>query len=203
MERMVTGALIAFLWVAIVQAQAEIIGTWQGKTPNGFELELNVTATGDAVTGTFTRNRQSVPISDGKVTKSTFTFTAIINDQAESVTGEIVGDQMRLWLDRQGRDRAAILKKRDRLTGTWQGTTASGRPLVLDLNVNEQQLTGRLTVAQQSTHITEGKVEGQTFSLTAGPLDGRTVVANGRLVGEEVELTVQGVGNPLTLKRVK
>lgn len=76
------------------------------------------------------------------------------------------------------------------LTGKWQGTTGSGRPLVLELKVNEQQLTGRLTLAQQSTDITEGKVEGQTFSLQAGPLDGRTVVCTGRLIGEEIELTV-------------
>ena len=89
------------------------------------------------------------------------------------------------------------------LTGKWQGTTGSGRPLVLELKVNEHQLTGRLTLAQQSADITEGKVEGQTFSLTAGPLDGRTVVCTGRLAGNEVELIVQGVGSPLTLKRMK
>jgi hypothetical protein len=88
------------------------------------------------------------------------------------------------------------------LTGKWQGTTASDRPVVLELKVDGHKLTGRLTLAQQSSDITEGKVEGQTFSLTAGPLDGRTVVCNGRLVGENVELTVQGVGSPLTLKRV-
>jgi len=88
------------------------------------------------------------------------------------------------------------------LTGKWQGTTASGRPVVLDVKVNGQQLTGGLTVGQQSADITEGKVEEKTFSFKA-TMDERTVTFNGRLVGEVVELTVPGVASPLTLKRVK
>jgi hypothetical protein len=88
------------------------------------------------------------------------------------------------------------------LTGKWQGTTASGRPVVLDVKVKGQQLTGRLTVGQQSADLTEGKVEEKTFSFKA-TMDDRTVTANGRIVGEVVELTVEGVANPLTLKRVK
>jgi hypothetical protein len=110
-----------------------------------------------------------------------------------------------MWLDRQGRERAAILKrvKRDEFTGTWQGVTASGRPVVLDLKIIEQQMTGRLTLGQQSMEITQGKVDGQAVSFTAGPLDGRIVECTGRLVGADLELTVQGVGSPLLLKRVK
>jgi hypothetical protein len=201
--RMIIPTALALIMGLVLSAQAELTGRWQGKTPNGFEMELNLTASGTVVTGTFTRNGQSVPISDGKVAKNTFTFKATISDQAESVTGEIFGDEMRLWLDRQGRERAAILKKNDRLTGTWQGTTASGRPLVLDLKINGQQVTGRLTLAEQATDITQGMADGQTFSLTAGPIEGRTVECTGRLVGSDLELTVRGVGSPVILKRVK
>jgi len=163
------------------------------------------------LTGTLTRNGQAAAIADGKVSKNTFTFKAILNGQTAGFTGEIDGDRIKLWMDRQGAEKPAVLKRikdvkraaEAGFTGKWQGTTASGRPLVVDLNVHGQQLTGRLTLAQQSADISEGKVEGQTFSLTAGPLDGRTVACNGRLVGGEVELTVQGVGSPLTLKRVR
>lgn len=88
------------------------------------------------------------------------------------------------------------------LTGKWEGTTASGRPVGLDLKVRGQQLTGTLTLAQQSADITEGKVEEKAFSFKA-TMEGRTVTFNGRLAGEEVELTVPGVADPLTLKRVK
>jgi hypothetical protein len=211
MKRVLTVTLIAVVLPASVFGQSAMTGKWQGKTPNGFQVELDLTATEKELTGTFTRNSQSITITDGKVLKNTFTFKATMNDQTQGFTGEINGDQMKFWVDRQGPSAAAILKrvvdvKRDvdaRLTGRWQGTTASGRPLVLDLKVAGQLLTGRLTLAQQPADITESRIEGQTFSFTAGPLDGRPVLAKGRPVGEELELTVQGVGSPLTLKRVK
>ena len=87
------------------------------------------------------------------------------------------------------------------LTGKWQGTTASGRPVVLDAKVRGQQLTGRITVGQQSAAMTDGKVEQNTFSFKA-TMEERTATFSGRLVGDHVELTVQGVSSPLTLKRV-
>ena len=58
-----------------------------------------------------------------------------------------------------------------KLTGKWQGKTESGRQVVLDARVDGQDLTGRFTLAEQSAEITEGKVEGTTFSFTAGPLE--------------------------------
>ena len=86
--------------------------------------------------------------------------------------------------------------------GKWQGATASGRPVALDLKVSGQKLTGTLTLAQRSADITEGKVEEKTFSFKA-TIDERTVTISGRLIGEGLELTIQGVPNPMTLKRMK
>ena len=88
------------------------------------------------------------------------------------------------------------------LPGKWEGTTASGRPVVLDVKVKAQALTGTLTVGSQSGDISEGKAGEKSFSFKV-TMDGRTVTCSGRLVDEEVELTVEGVSNPLTLKRVK
>ena len=88
------------------------------------------------------------------------------------------------------------------LTGKWQGATASGRPVALDVKVNGEQLTGTFTLGQQSATITEGKVEKNTFSFTA-TIEGRTPKFNGRLLGDEIELIVEDVPDPLTLKRVK
>jgi hypothetical protein len=88
------------------------------------------------------------------------------------------------------------------LTGRWQGTTVSGQPIVLDVKENGQQLTGRLTVGGESAEITEGKVEGKTCSFRV-VMEGRTLSCDARLVGEELELTVQHVARPLTLKRAK
>jgi len=87
--------------------------------------------------------------------------------------------------------------------GKWQGTTVSGNELVLQLQVQGQRLTGRLTVGKQSANITEGKIKGDTFAITTGPIDGHNVAATGRHVGDGIELTIQGAKKPLTLTRTK
>jgi hypothetical protein len=86
--------------------------------------------------------------------------------------------------------------------GRWEGTTVSGHPLVLQLQLEGQRITGRLRVGKQSANIMYGKVVGEAFALTTGPIDGHSVDATGRHVGDTIELTIEGVKQPLTLKRV-
>lgn len=203
-------AIALLVLPAAIRGQSGITGKWQGKTPNGFQLELDLAVAGNELTGTFTRDGQALAIAQGKVAKNTVTFKVTMNDRTEGFSGEINGNQIKVWMDRQGSSAATTLKwvmdekqAATRLTGKWQGATPSGQPLVLDVNVNGQQLTGRLTLDQQSTEITEGTVEAQAFSFKAGPLEGHPIVATGTLAGDDIELTVEGVGRPLTLKRVK
>jgi len=87
--------------------------------------------------------------------------------------------------------------------GRWQGTTVSGNQLVLELQVQGQRLTGRLTVGKQSANITDGKIVRDGFSLTTGPIDGHKVDAKGRQVGDAIELTIAGAKDPLKLTRMK
>ena len=87
--------------------------------------------------------------------------------------------------------------------GRWQGTTVSGHQLVLQLQVQGQRMTGRLTVGKQSANIIEGKVAGDAFALTTGPIDGHKVAGKGRHRGDAIELTIEGVKEPLTLTRMK
>jgi hypothetical protein len=87
--------------------------------------------------------------------------------------------------------------------GRWQGTTVSGQQLVLDLRVTGQRMTGRLVVGKQSADITAGKVVDEAFALTTGPIDGHSVAGTGRLLGDAIELTIDGVKEPLTLTRIK
>ena len=87
--------------------------------------------------------------------------------------------------------------------GRWQGTTVSGQPLVLELQVQGQRMTGRLTVGKQSANIFSGKVVGAGFALTTDPIDGRAVDATGRNLGDAIELNIEGVKKPLTLTRMK
>ena len=87
--------------------------------------------------------------------------------------------------------------------GQWQGTTVSGHELVLQLQLQGQRITGRLTVGKQSANIVYGKVVRDAFALTTGPIDGHSVDATGRRVGDSIELTIEGVKQPLTLTRLK
>ena len=86
--------------------------------------------------------------------------------------------------------------------GRWQGTTVSGQPLVLELHVKAQRITGRLTVGKQSANITAGKALEDAFALTTGKIDGHTVDVTGRRVEDTIELTIDGVKDPLRLTRV-
>jgi hypothetical protein len=87
--------------------------------------------------------------------------------------------------------------------GRWQGTTVSGQQLVLQLRVQEQRMTGRLTVGKQSANIVAGKALRDAFALVTSPIDGRRVDATGRLVGDTIELTIEGVKEPLMLTRMR
>jgi hypothetical protein len=86
--------------------------------------------------------------------------------------------------------------------GRWEGTTVSGQQLVLQLQLQGQRITGRLMVGKQSANIIYGKVVGDAFALTTDRIDGHSVDATGRHVGDAIELTIEGVKQPLTLTRV-
>jgi uncharacterized protein YfiM (DUF2279 family) len=96
---------------AIVESQAGLTGKWQGETRNGTAVVLDLKASETALTGTLTRNGEAITITDGKVSKNRFTFKAALGDQAEAFTGEIAGDDMKIWMDRQGPEYAAALTR--------------------------------------------------------------------------------------------
>jgi opacity protein-like surface antigen len=91
--------------------QAALTGKWQGETRNGMQVVLDLTATGTALTGTLTREGTPSTIRDGKVSKNTFTFRAMLGDQDEGFKGELAGDQITVTLDRQGPAGAVVLKR--------------------------------------------------------------------------------------------
>lgn len=91
--------------------QAAITGKWQGVTRNGMQVVLDLTATKTALTGTLTREGTPSTIRDGKVSKNTFTFKAMLGDQDEGFNGALAGDQLTVTLDRQGPAGALILTR--------------------------------------------------------------------------------------------
>lgn len=111
MKRILTGTTLALGLAAVVHAQATLTGKWQGETRNGSQIVLDLTATETTLTGTLTRNGQPATITDGKVSKNSFTFKAMLGEQTEGFTGELAGDQITVWLDRQDRSAAVVLKR--------------------------------------------------------------------------------------------
>ena len=111
MRKVLTNLLIVLMATTVVHAQPGLTGKWEGTTPNGASLALDVTATETTLTGTLTRNGESTKITDGKVSKNTFSFKATMGDQPEGLSGELVKDEIRIWLDRRGPESAIVLKR--------------------------------------------------------------------------------------------
>ena len=115
MARILNVLLLVVLPCLVAQAQAgaqtSLTGRWQGQTPNGMSLTLDLVQTDETLTGTINREGESIPISNGKVAKNTFTFVATLDGSTETIEGTVEKDDMKAWLTRQGPERAAVLKR--------------------------------------------------------------------------------------------
>jgi hypothetical protein len=204
MKRFLTGIAFAVVFVALVHTQAEMTGKWQGVTRSGAQLVLDLTATESTLTGTLTYNGQPATISDGKVSKNTFTFKATLDGEMEGFAGELAGDQITFWPDRLGRPRATVLKRVAAVTGKWQGETRNKSQIVLDLTATETTLTGTLTRNGQPATIVDGKVSKDTLTFKA-TLDDQTEGFTGELAGDQITVWLDRLGRPsaAVLKRAK
>jgi hypothetical protein len=111
LKTILTTTTLTIVLTAVLHAQATLTGKWEGKTKNGFQIVLDLTATETALAGTLTREGQPAKITDGKVSKKSFTFKALLGDQVEGFTGGLDGDQITVWMDRQGPVGTVILKR--------------------------------------------------------------------------------------------
>jgi hypothetical protein len=111
MQTWLIGAALASTLTTVAPAQHVLNGEWQGETRNGSAIVLTLDVKGDGLTGTVSRNGEATAIADGKVSDKTFTFKATLSDQTESVSGEIAGDAVKVWLERQGPESAITLRR--------------------------------------------------------------------------------------------
>ena len=111
MTRFARAIAIFVATTALTAAQASLAGRWQGETANGTPIVLDLTVNGSTLAGTLIRGDQPVPIFDGKVSGNGFTFKATINGRTDGFSGELAGDQLRIWLDRQGAASAVLLAR--------------------------------------------------------------------------------------------
>ena len=106
-----TAIALAFLMAAVLEAQTSITGKWQGTTRNGSQVVLNLKAAGGALTGTVTRDGQASTITGGKITGAKFAFKATLGEQTEALSGERDGNQLKVWLDRQGPEGTVVFER--------------------------------------------------------------------------------------------
>ncbi len=109
MTRVVLAVLVL---AAVLHGQAALAGKWQGQTKNGSQIVLDLTTNKTALAGTLTRNGQPSTIAEGKVLKNTLTFKATLGDQTETLSGELRGELLRVWLDRQGPEHAVVFERK-------------------------------------------------------------------------------------------
>mgnify|MGYP003577257923 CR=1 FL=1 len=109
--RVLAVVAVAVLLPAALHAQSPITGKWQGTTRNGMDVVLDLKVSDSAMTGTVTRNGQTSSITQGKVSGSAFTFNTVLGEQQEALTGELDGKQLKVWLDRQGREGTVLFTR--------------------------------------------------------------------------------------------
>ena len=102
---------VALMIAVAAAAQSGLAGKWEGTTPNGATLALDLTVKDTALVGTLTRNDEKFAIADGKVKDNAFSFKATMNDKPEGFSGELKGNELRIWLDRQGPENAITMTR--------------------------------------------------------------------------------------------
>jgi len=107
-----TVRVLAFvLAMPVLLAQAGLNGRWAGQTPNGQAIVMDLTVKGESLAVTMTVGKEQAAIENGKVAGTTFTFTATMGGGSEAFTGEVSGDEIKMWMDDRGPAAAITLKR--------------------------------------------------------------------------------------------
>ena len=81
------------------QTASAFAGKWQGETGTGRRVALDLTVKGSQATGTFTLVEQTVEITEAKVDGKTLSFKVAVEGRTPMITGELVGEQLKLVVD--------------------------------------------------------------------------------------------------------
>lgn len=105
--------LLLVLLVSVLNTSfsADLNGRWFGKAGDDYELGLNLKAESKKLSGTIYTPDGEGPISAGKISQNTFTFTYAVNGVTIPFKGTFDGDNMELSFTMQGREVKASLKR--------------------------------------------------------------------------------------------
>jgi hypothetical protein len=104
-------AVLSLVLATPAAVQSAVAGVWEGQTNGGAAIVVDLKVDGKTLTGTLTRDGRPATISDGQVSGNAITFKVTLNEQLETISGEFAEDELKVWLDRQGRERAIALKR--------------------------------------------------------------------------------------------
>jgi uncharacterized protein YfiM (DUF2279 family) len=111
MSRYARVLAVSLALATAVAAQSVVSGKWEGRTPGGSAVLLDMAAKGAALTGTMTVDGEKAPLTDGRVAKNTFSFSVTLGGGTEAFTGEVAGDETKIWMDSRGQAAAIVLKR--------------------------------------------------------------------------------------------
>ena len=114
MSRLFSICALVVLAVAIGRAQG-IDGNWKGEmqSPNGpFELTFKFKVAGDSLTGAVVSQMGEIPISNGKISGTSFSFDVNVNDMNISHQCTFMSDSISMKVKGfQGEPTVVILKR--------------------------------------------------------------------------------------------
>ena len=97
--------LVLLLVVPTVALAQNVSGLWRGDN-NGTPVELVLKVDGESLTGTLTRGDEKYPLNEGTAIKSQIRFKITRRtdngDFVETIIGELKGEQLVCYLERQG-----------------------------------------------------------------------------------------------------
>lgn len=103
-------SLVLLVSVIHTSMGADLNGRWFGKTGD-YELGLNLKAESKKLSGTIYTPDGEGPISNGKISQNTFSFTYAVNGITIPFTGTFDGDNMELSYTMQGKEVKSSLKR--------------------------------------------------------------------------------------------
>jgi hypothetical protein len=90
-------AMLGAMCALGAQTSSPFAGKWE--TGAGRRVALDLAVKGSHATGTFTLVQQSVEITEAKVDGKTLTFRVALEGRTPMITGERVGEQLKLVVD--------------------------------------------------------------------------------------------------------
>jgi hypothetical protein len=103
--------VVLIVFTASAAAQTTLTGKWQGQTPSGEPVTLDLIVKGASLTGTMTVNGSKASLENGKVTKTTFAFSVTMEGGPQAFAGEGATDEIKIWMEERGPSRAVVLKR--------------------------------------------------------------------------------------------